>query len=230
MRLLGGFFNVLRRTIIALSMCVLTVTSATAQDYVTSDGPLDDTAFYRLVACAAPPEQSCAKSFLRWDKEQISVGIVHRSTAYLEGKMKRVDASVVRALQRLNDSGMGLRLTRATTAPDIAIHLLDTARGDAITDSGAPMLDDLTLTNALTTLDVRGDTITRAWIAFSRDMSIRQYESVMLEEITQALGLLSDIRNPYYDSRSIFSQDADNSLKIPGAQDTIALRRHYPPR
>ncbi len=227
MRLQAGFSSALRHVILALS---LTASTATAQDYVTSDGPLDDTAFYRLVACAAPPGRLCAKPFLRWDKDEITVGIVKRSAPYLGGKMKRAEASVVRALQRLNGAGMGLRLVRTRAAPDIAIYLLDTARGGTITNSGAPALDGLTLANALTVLDVHGNTISRAWIAFSRDMTIRQYESVMLEEITQALGLVSDIRNPHYDSRSIFSQDADNSLKTLGAQDTMALRRHYPPR
>lgn len=60
-------------------------------------------------------------------------------------------------------------------------------------------------------------------------MTIRQYESIMLEEITQALGLITDIQNPYYRSRSILSQNADNSLKTLGIQDTMSLIRHYPP-
>lgn len=50
----------------------------------------------------------------------------------------------------------------------------------------------------------------------------------MLEEITQALGLITDIQNPYYRNRSIMSQDSDNSLKTLGEQDKLALMRHYP--
>ncbi|WP_106608280.1 DUF2927 domain-containing protein [Shimia abyssi] len=51
--------------------------------------------------------------------------------------------------------------------------------------------------------------------------------STMLEEITQALGLLTDIDNPYYTNRSIFSQDGYSLSRIQG-QDRMVLRRHYP--
>lgn len=193
-----------------------------------SDGPLDDTAFYRLVACAAPPDGPCAKSFYRWTKPALTVGIVTRTPPFLGGKTKRADAALARALQFLGEVQMGLRLRPGDTRPDVAIHLLDTARGETITGTGT-VLDGLTMANAITALDVDGSSITAAHIGFSNTMTIRQYESVMLEEITQALGLITDIENPYYNTRSIFSQSADNSLKTLGQQDRMALIRHYPP-
>ncbi|MCX7567622.1 hypothetical protein OS189_14845 [Sulfitobacter sp. F26169L] len=85
------------------------------------------------------------------------------------------------------------------------------------------------MANAITALDVEISTINGAVIGLSRSMSIRQYETGLLEEITQALGLMSDIANPHYRGRSILSQNADNSLKALGDQDKIALIRHYPP-
>lgn len=185
------------------------------------------------MACAAPPEGACAKPFYRWDKPRITVGIVARGDAFLGGRQKRADAALARALQYLGDVPMGLSLVADTAAPDITIHLLDTARGTTITladaDADAGILDGLTMANAITALDVTGSTINGAAIGISSTLPIRQYESVMLEEITQALGLLTDIRNPYYDSRSILSQDADNSLKTLGQQDRVALIRHYAP-
>ncbi|QUJ75289.1 DUF2927 domain-containing protein [Sulfitobacter albidus] len=193
-----------------------------------SEGPLDDTAFYRLVACAAPPDQPCAKPFIRWGKSVVTVGLVTRDPAYLGGKLKRAEASVERAIQRLNATGMAVQLNASDDTPDIAIHLLDTPRGAQMQGTGTP-LDGLTLANALTRLTVRAGTIERAHIAFSNTMTRRQYESVMLEEIMQALGLITDIENPYYRSRSILSQNADNRLKRLGEQDIMALRRHYPP-
>lgn len=201
---------------------------AQAQDFVDSSGPLDNEAFYRLVACAAPPMSNCAKPFYRWKKTTITVGIIQRDPAFLGGKLKRAEAAVVRALQRLNTVGMGIRLT-AGTSPDITIHLLDIARGEKITNSTASLLNGLTMANAITALDVEDSTVTGAAIGFSNTMTIRQYESVMLEEVTQALGLITDIQNPYYTTRSILSQNADNSLKTLGIQDTMALIRHYPP-
>jgi hypothetical protein len=210
---------------------VLAATSlpAQAQDFVDSTGLLDDAAFYRLVACAAPPQGPCAKPFYRWGKTQITVGIVTRGDAFLGGKQKRAEAALVRALQQLDDVGMALTLRSSAQAPDIAIHLLDAARGHIIALERDSVLNGLTLENAITALDVQGSLITAAAIGVSSTLSIRQYESVLLEEITQALGLLTDIRNPVYDSRSILSQDANNSLKTLGIQDRMALIRHYPP-
>ncbi|UWR27316.1 DUF2927 domain-containing protein [Sulfitobacter sp. S223] len=203
---------------------------ALAQDFVESEGALDDMAFYRLVACGASPDGICAKPFYHWDQDVITVGIVERAPSFLGGKLKRAEASVVRAVQRLNKIGMGVRLVEAAQTPDIKIYLLDAARGDRIAAETATLLDGLIMANAITALDIDGNTIKGASIGFSTTMTIRQYESVMLEEITQALGLITDIRNPYYLSRSILSQDADNSLKTLGAQDKMALVRHYPPQ
>jgi hypothetical protein len=196
---------------------------------VDSTGPLSDTAFYRLIACAAPPDGACAKPFYRWDKTTLTVGITQRAPAFLGGKIKRAEASVVRALQHLNAVGMGLTLRLSDDTPDITIHLLDVARGQEITTSTGTLLNGRIMANAITALDVDGTTIKGATIGFSNTITIRQYESVMLEEITQALGLITDIQNPHYRSRSILSQNADNSLKTLGEQDRMALIRHYPP-
>lgn len=208
-------------------MCLCLAHGAQAQDFVDSNGPLDDAAFYRLVACAAPPDGPCAKPFYKWRKTTLTVGIITRDPSFLGGKMKRADAALVRALKHLNAAGSGMSLRQSDTNPDIAIHLLPTKRGTTIT-APAP-LGGLTMANAITALDVDGDTIGGAAIGFSSTMTIRQYESVMLEEIIQALGLITDIQNPHYQTRSILSQNADNSLKTLGEQDKMALIRHYPP-
>lgn len=202
---------------------------AAAQDFVDTNGLLSDEAFYRLVACAAPPNEECAKPFYKWEKTNITIGITQRDRAFLGGKLKRAQAALVRATQHLNAVDMNVTLISTQAAPDITIHLLDIAREQEITTSTAPLLNGRTMANAITALDVDGDTITGAAIGFSNTMTIRQYESVMLEEITQGLGLITDIQNPYYRTRSILSQNADNSLKTLGIQDTMALIRHYPP-
>lgn len=202
---------------------------ALAQDFVESEGPISDAAFYRLVACAAAPDMPCTKPFYRWEKTEITVGIIQRTRAFLGGKQKRAEAAVERALQHLNAVESGLVLRYDPTGPDIAIHLLDTQRGRSIYGAETPILNGLNMANAITALDVEGSTIKGAAIGFSNTVSIRQYESIMLEEITQSLGLITDIQNPYYRSRSILSQNADNSLKTLGEQDKIALILHYPP-
>lgn len=194
-----------------------------------STGPLSDADFYRLVACAAPPDEPCAKPLYRWDKTTITIGIVTRDPAFLGGKQKRAEAAVARAMQHLNAVGMSLTLATTQGDPDIAIHLLDIPRGGVIEMDTDNRLNGLTMANAIAALDVTGSIITGAEIAFSNTLPRRMYESVMLEEITQALGLITDIRSPYYRTRSILSQEGDNSLKTLGEQDTLALIRHYPP-
>jgi len=133
-----------------------------------------------------------------------------------------------RAVQHLNDTGMGLRLIESDT-PMIHIYLIDTDGSAPITGSGNPAIEGHTVRGARVLVRARDGLIERADIIFGTRLSIRQYESAMLEEITQALGLLTDIRNPAYDGVSIFSEDS-NASKTLGPQDIMALRRHYPPR
>jgi hypothetical protein len=71
--------------------------------------------------------------------------------------------------------------------------------------------------------------ILKAVIIFTTGLQKRAYESAMLEEITQGLGLLTDIGGAYYESRSIFSQSSNALTKL-GKQDIMALGRHYPAR
>jgi hypothetical protein len=66
-------------------------------------------------------------------------------------------------------------------------------------------------------------------VVFSTRLHISHYESAMIEEITQALGLLTDIRTPVYEGVSVFSQDS-NAAKDFGPQDIYTLLRHYPPQ
>ena len=48
----------------------------------------------------------------------------------------------------------------------------------------------------------------------------------MLEELTQSLGFLTDIRNPLYESHSVFSEDSNSVTRL-GPQDVTVLRWHY---
>ena len=54
-------------------------------------------------------------------------------------------------------------------------------------------------------------------------------EAAMLEDLLQALGRLTKIRNPFYDARSMLSHHS-NAMTPPGVQDATALRRHFPER
>ena len=71
--------------------------------------------------------------------------------------------------------------------------------------------------------------ILKSVILFTTGLQMRAYESAMLEEIIQGLGLLTDIGGTYYETRSILSQSSNALTKL-GKQDIMALGRHYPAR
>ncbi|WP_425074027.1 DUF2927 domain-containing protein [Sagittula sp. S175] len=211
----------------------LAVPLAAAQDrdFIETEGLLSDDDFYRLVACAAPPGEPCAKPLLHWPTDRaLTVRIASMDRAFLGGKRKRAQAALERAVQYLNAAGMGLRLRPVAEAPaDIEIHFLDTDGRTPVQGSGIEGADGVTVTGARVITFSRQDThrILRATILFGTRLHISHYESAMLEELTQSLGLMTDIRNPVYEGVSIFSQDSNDTKQF-GEQDLMVLRRHYP--
>lgn len=206
-----------------------------AQDYVVSEGWLSDEDFYRLVACAAPPGDPCARPMLHWpaknrDRRTVTVRIDTIEDAFLGGKRKRAFAALERAVQYINAAGANISVARTEAdSADVLIHFLDTDGRAPLQGTGIDGADGLTVTGARVVIWSRSDTheIQRAMILFGTRLHIRHYESAMLEELTQALGLMTDIRNPVYEGVSIFSQDSNDTKQF-SQQDLMVLRRHYP--
>ena len=73
-----------------------------------------------------------------------------------------------------------------------------------------------------------GQDLTDAVIVMADDLPPGDVAPVLLEELTQAMGLMTDIRNATYDGVSVFSEDSNRVTRL-GPQDKEALRRHYPP-
>ena len=215
----------------ALGLALWAVPAMGADDFIVTDGPLSDEDFYRLVACAASPGEACTKDIVRWRIDRpLRVSLARVDTALLGGKKKRAEASITRAVQYLNEADFGLTLEAVprNIPADIRVYLIDTDGETPIIDSGIDWMEGLTVSGArvLVWADRDSGTIARAAVVFGTKMPIEQYESAMIEEITQAMGLLTDIRNPEYEGVSVFSQDS-NAAKRLGPQDIIALRRHY---
>ncbi|MCT4558702.1 MAG: DUF2927 domain-containing protein [Pelagimonas sp.] len=216
----------------ALAACLFAAPLA-AQEFVETQGVLTDEDFYRVVACAAPPGQACAKPLLHWPTgAPVTVALVRLDRAFLGKRAKRAEAAITRALQYINAAGAGITLSRAKPGqtPDITIYMIDTDGSRPITGTGIKGVDGSIVAGARVTVWSNRQTrlIQRATVVFSTRLHISHYESAMLEELTQALGLLTDIRNPVYEGVSVFSQDS-NASKTLGPQDIYALRRHYPP-
>ncbi len=135
----------------------------------------------------------------------------------------------MRALQHRKRAPINLSLEQVPSGQeaDIRIYFVDTDGTAPISGTGLRDVDGQTVKGARVLVWAKDGFISRSTIIFGTRLHIRSYESAMLEELTQALGLLTDIRNPAYDGVSIFSQDS-NASKTLGPQDLAALMRHYP--
>ena len=201
-----------------------------AQEFVTVPRRLSDEAFYRLVACAAPPGGECRKPLIRWPERRavsLTVGIVQIDAGFPGYKLDLVEAAIDRAIAEINASGAYLVLERSYEPdPDIALYLVETPEGGVIAGTGNAGLDGEELAVGRVAIRSLGGEIQDAAIAISRDINRREVASVVLEEIVQALGLATDVQSPAYGD-SIFNENANTVVWLRG-QDAEALRRHYP--
>lgn len=228
-RRLGHICPMILRAILLFSF-LLSPAMATAQEYITIPARVSDEAFYRLVACAAPPGGVCAKPEIRWSETRrltLSVGITQIDDGFPSYKMHLVDAALDAAIDEINSSGAYLLLERIFEGtPDIAVYLVDTPQGGTITGTGNAEMDGERLAVGRVAIRSLGGEIQEAAIALSRDIRRREVASVVLEELVQAMGLPTDVQSPAY-SDSIFAEDGNSVVWLRG-QDAEALRRHYP--
>ncbi len=210
-------------------LCFALASGASAQEFLSTEVQLDDEDFYRLVSCAAPPGKECGKPVVHWPKTALTIGITRMDRAYLGGKKKRAEAALFRAIQEINAAGSAIQLTRDDANPDIAILFLDMPARATIEGSGYAALDGKPISAAGVRVFAKDGTILKSVILFTTGLQMRAYESVMLEEITQGLGLMTDIGGRFYETRSIFSQSSNALTKL-GKQEIMALGRHYPAR
>lgn len=204
--------------------------AASAQEFLTVPGRVSDEAFYRLVACAAPPGGECGKPEIRWSEERriaLTVGIAQIDEEFPDYKLNLVDVAIDAAIDEINSSGAYLLLERVFEGtPDIALYLLNTPQGGEIAGTGNAEIDGEILAIGRVAIRSIAGEIQHAAIALSRDIRRREVASVVLEEMVQAMGLPTDIQSPAYRG-SIFSEDGNSVVWLRG-QDAEALRRHYP--
>ena len=216
-----------------LALALMAGSPGHAVEFIATSGRLTDTDFYRLVSCAAAPGQDCIERIVRWPDRTIGdlrvvLDPVHPD--YPKGRAKEMLAALDMAIAALNDSGAAIRLRRVPTghAAPLRLYLTPAGDGGTIRGTGVDSVDGEVIGAGLTTVwwnDVYE--ITKALIVMADDLPSREIYPVMLEELTQSMGLLTDIRNPLYDRDSVFSEDS-NSVRQLGEQDIMALRRHYP--
>lgn len=195
-----------------------------------TDGPLSDLEFYRLVSCAATPGRGCNETLVRWNKPVVTVAFAPISSVYPAELAKEFDDALDVAISQIRSAAPGLNLRRVSksSACDIRLYLQPIGQGDAIRGTGYSGMDGTPIGAAQ--VQVHWDdyqNLTEALIVFAADIPLEQAQPIMVEELTQAMGLMTDIRNPYYTTRSVFSEDSNSVNKL-GEQDRAALRFHYP--
>jgi len=208
--------------------------AAAQEDFLVTEGKLSSEDFYRLVACRALPGGPCTVEPVRWPPgraRDLTVGFAPVTGGYPPEMVRRMAAAVDHAIREINDAGAALHLRRAAKGdvPDILFHLAPIHEGDAIEGTGVLGVDGQVIGAALVTVwwDDRLD-LTQAVIVMAEDLPNSDVAPVVLEELTQAMGLMTDIRNPFYEGLSVFSEDSNAVIHL-GPQDREALRLHYPP-
>jgi hypothetical protein len=213
------------------SLFYTTYTSSQTIDYSKSDGKLTAQAFYYSVFCKAQRKENCQTSIPRWTKrkrQKLTVSIRQMQAEFPVQSKQMVQKAIDKAIHELNFVGADFKLSRShTSKADIEISLLETPRGEKPNNAGL-LFNSRKIDRANMILLTLGDTIYGAKIAISQDIEPNYIDRVILEEIAQALGPRWDILNPYYHTRSIFSQTTDPNVKRLGVQDQQALRMHYP--
>lgn len=218
------------RALLAACLCLLIGASARGQEYIVTDGPLSDRDFYRLVSCAARPGRSCNQVSVAWQKPVVTVAFAPVPSGYPARLAGAFDRSLDMAISQINGAAPGLTLRRVSKgqAADVRLYLQTIRAGHAIRGTGFREMNGTPIGAALVQVYWDEDrALSDAAIAFAMDIPINQARAIMIEELTQAMGLMTDIRNPYYNTRSVFSEDSNSVQKL-GRQDRDALRRHYP--
>ncbi len=210
----------------------LLATPLAAQEYIVTEGRLSDAEFYGVVSCAAIPGQGCNEPLVRWDEPIVMVTFAPIPEAYPAEIAREMSRTLDTSISQINAAAPGLTLRRVSKsqAAHVILHLQTIRAGDAIRGTGYPEMDGIPIGAAQVQIfwdDERK--LTEAAIVFAADIPLDQAGPIMLEELSQAMGLMTDIRNPYYETRSVFSEDSNSVTKL-GEQDRAALRFHYPAR
>jgi len=222
------------RAALAVALSALPLAAAAQEDDgIRSFGRLSNADFLRLVTCGAPPGGECRGPVVRWpDRKagELTVRLMPIAAGIDRDKTARVWAEVDRAIAILNGAGAALRLVRVKEGQaDIRIYMTEADEGDPV--GQLDMLRANTVMGGVGYVTIwwnGSNRLTDAVILFSDKILDRDIRSVVLEELTQAMGLRYDIANAYYDGRSIVAQDSNDTVTIEG-QDRMALRSLYPP-
>ena len=221
--------------LIGASVFLLSTSTLLAKDFVRSKGKLSDRDFYRAVACGAPVGQECRYSTYRWpesDRVNLTVGIMEIEDEFPKDYAATAAGALVKAIEEINGVNSGVRLVQVTKGtPKIKVYFVSGKIGGG--GSSARTVTGFALAEGAGGMarifpGRRKGSIAKAEVYISDLNAKSGLRSIVLEELVQSLGLLTDIHNRYYNKRSIFSEVGSGTTKLRG-QDAKALLLHYPP-
>ena len=222
--------------IVAFAAMVVT-TGAKANErpeFIESRGQLSDDEFYRLVSCEGRRGSACKRYIIKWPpaaRRKLTVAVSQTEPGFSSLKANRILAALKTAVAEINQAGSGVAMNVVSGAEAknaaIKVFLVNAKPGERMRNVDSTLLRGRDAQIGYVHVSYRRNTIDQAHIAFSSDIALSQTKSVVLEELVQSLGLLTDILNPYYKRRSIFAEDCNCTTRLTG-QDLSVLRRHYP--
>ncbi len=223
------------RGLLAFFLCVAALPAFADVGAVVTYGRMTDAEFYKAVSCGAAPGHHCKRQPVRWRSghtPRLSVSLATIDPGYPASTAERISTAMNRAIREINGVGAAIRLKRLEDGSDanITIRLFGTDEGRVAMGTGIYTLEGSTMSAGYVSVDFDSSrNIRRGQILFSADIGERNVESIVLEEMTQSLGLLFDLDDPAYQESSIFAERGDAVTGLSG-QDAEALRRHYPPK
>ncbi len=205
---------------------------ALADSQLVIDSALTDDEFYQAVACGAPPGQACHLDLVRWPPlaaKDLTISVAETAPGFARRHGRAGDNALAGAIAEINGVGAAVKLRRvddSSPAP-IQVWFSDIDEGDPIVLPNVTVPQGDRMEGARVYIWWTGtNQIDRAQIILSRDLLPEEMGSVMLEELTQSLGFLTDLEGSAYRSTSIFSEYSNAVTRLEG-QDRMALRRHY---
>jgi hypothetical protein len=211
-------------------MTFASLAAAQETDGVASAGILPDEDFFRLVTCGAKPGEACRGPQPHWRKPRLTLALAVGEDPVAPEFEAKLHTAIDNALAEINSAGAGISIVPGDgRTADITIRPTRIAEGTQLQDVPGFSGRGIMGVGYMTLWWDDSLRITEAVILISTSITDQDLASVMLEEITQSLGILYDIENPSYEGVSILSQTSNATTTIQG-QDAALLRWLYPPK